>query len=95
MGNEDHGHPESLLQVVEQLKDLTLNRDVESGGGLVCDEQPRLAHDGHRDHDPLSKASRELEGVVVQALLGSRHPDEIEHLRRHQAGGGTDQRQAG
>ena len=41
--DEDVGQRELVLQVVEQVHDLRLDRDVERRDGLVGDDQPRVA----------------------------------------------------
>ena len=62
--------PGPLLEVPDQLQDLGLDRDVEGGRRLVGDEQLRVAGQGHRDHDPLAHAARQLVGVLLDAALG-------------------------
>ena len=86
VGDENHRHPESGLEVVQQVQDLCLNRDVERGRRLVRDQDPRLAGQRHRDHDPLPQAARELVRVVVEALGRPRQPDQAEHLQGPRAG---------
>ena len=61
-------HVPLALQLAEQVEDLRLHGDVEAGGGLVGQEQPRGAGQGDGDHDPLAHAARELEGVGLVAL---------------------------
>ena len=41
--DQDHAHPELLAERGDQLEDLRLDRHVERGRGLVCDQQLRLA----------------------------------------------------
>ena len=52
--------------------DLRLHRDVERGGRLVRDDQPRLAGQRERDHHALAHAARELVRVLRQPRLGRR-----------------------
>ena len=53
MGDQQDGHPQALFQVVEQRQDLILDRHVERRGGLVGDEQLRLAGERDADHHAL------------------------------------------
>ena len=80
VGDEDDRHPQLLAQAVDEVEDLRLDGDVESGGGLVGDEELRLAGERHGDHDPLAQAARELVGVGVESLAGTGHVDEREDL---------------
>ena len=59
--------PNSLLQVLEQIEDLGLDRDVERRDRLVADDQLRADGERAGDADPLPLAARELvrEPVVV------------------------------
>ena len=58
VGDEDVGEAELVLQVLEQVDDLRLDRDVEGGDRLVGDDQLRLYRQGPRDADPLALAGR-------------------------------------
>ena len=66
--DEDHGHLEVAAEVVDQIEDLSLDRDVERRRGLVGDQQLRRVHERHRDHHALSQPAGELVRVRVQAL---------------------------
>jgi len=74
MGDEQDRHVARFLQVLEQVHDLFLDRDVERGGRLVGHEQLRLAGERHRDHDALLHAAAELVRIIVEPLAGSRMP---------------------
>ena len=67
VGDEDVGEPELALQVLEQVQDLRLDRDVERRHRLVADDQLRVDRERARDADALALAARELvrEAVVV------------------------------
>src|SRR5208282_2805871 len=67
--DEEHRQSEFVAKVVEQVEDLLLDGDIESGGGLVGDEQLRAVDDGHGDHDALAHASGELVRIAAGALL--------------------------
>ena len=73
---------EALLQVAEQLEDLSLDGDVERGGGLVCDKQLGLTGQGHGNHDALAQAPRELVGIGVDLGGGLGDADQVEELDR-------------
>ena len=74
--------PSSRCSDCEQLEDLRLDRDVERGRRLVGDQQIRLARERHRDHHALPHAARQLVRIRVDALLGRRDADQLEHLDR-------------
>ena len=64
--------PESTTSSREQLEDLRLDRDVEGGGRLVGDEQPRRAGQRHRDQRALPHAAGELVRVLARAAAAGR-----------------------
>src|SRR2546422_241528 len=68
VGDEDVREAELVLEVVEQVDDLCLNRDVEGGDGLVGDDQLRAEREGPGDADPLPLATRELVRVAVDVM---------------------------
>ena len=74
--------PSLRAQRAHQLEDLRLDGDVERGGRLVGDQQPRVAGERHRDHHALAHAARELVRIVVGALLGRRDAHPAQHLDR-------------
>ena len=80
VGDEDDAHLVFVAQLVDEVEDLHLRRDVQGRRGLVRDEDARLAHEGHGDHDALAHAARELVRVVVDDHLGARHADALEDL---------------
>ena len=55
-----------------QLQDLRLRGDVERGGRLVGDQQRRLEHQRHRDHDALALAARELVRIATRPCARAR-----------------------
>ena len=59
-------------QPLDQREDLRLDGDVERGGRLVGDQQPRPADQRHRDHHALAHPAGELERILRHAPL--RHP---------------------
>lgn len=49
-----HGHVKTLLQILDQFEDLSLNGDIQGRGGFVGDQKNRIARQGHGDHRPLA-----------------------------------------
>ena len=68
--DEDVGEPELVLEVVEEVDDLGLDRHVERGDRLVGDDQPRIQGERTRDADPLSLPARELVWIAVDVGRG-------------------------
>ena len=68
VGDEDVAEVELVLQVVEQVDDLRLDRHVERGNRLVEQDQARV--DGQRpsDPDPLALAAGELVRETVECI---------------------------
>ena len=66
--DEDVGEVELALQVLQQVQDLRLHRDVERRDRLVADDQLRLERERARDPDPLALAAGELVRVAVDVL---------------------------
>ena len=65
VGDEEVGEVEALLEGAEQVDDLSLNRNVEGGDGLVADDEGRVYGKGSGNADPLALAAAELVGVAV------------------------------
>ena len=78
VGDEDQAQPELPPKSLEQLQDLGLDHHVEGRGGLVADDDRRIAGERHRDHRPLAHPAGEL--VRVRPGPGPRDPDELEQL---------------
>ena len=76
--DEDVGEPELLLQVLQEIEDLRLHRDVERGHGLVADDQAGVDRERPGDTDALALAAGELvrEAVVVLRV----EADDLEQL---------------
>ncbi len=71
--HQDYRHTELRLQGADLLQNLGLGRDIECRGGLVGNQELRIARQGHRDHHPLAHAARQLVRVIVQAAYRSRN----------------------
>src|SRR5262249_4740294 len=57
------------LQLAQEVQILGLDRQVEAGGRLVGNEQPRLARDADSAHDALTHAARHLMWILEEARL--------------------------
>ena len=59
--------PSVVLQFLQQIDDLGLDRDVERGYRLVADDHPRIQDQGARDPDALPLTPGELVRVIRKA----------------------------
>ena len=75
-------HAEGAAQRRDQFQHLGLDGDVQRGGRLVGDQQPRFAGQGDGDHDALAHAAGKLVRVIIQAGLGRRDADQRHHFDR-------------
>ncbi|MGX1154842.1 hypothetical protein RKD39_002420 [Streptomyces albogriseolus] len=82
VGDEDDRGPELLLEVLEQVEDLRLDRHVQGRGRLVGDQQVGVADQRHGDHGALAHTAGELVRVVVHTGPGLRDADLGQHLDR-------------
>ena len=64
------GEAEPLLQLLHQVQDLRLHRDVERRGRLVADQELRLAGQRPGDRDALALTTGEFVRVAVVMLRG-------------------------
>ena len=83
VGDEHVGRAELVLEVLEQVDDLRLDRHVERRDGLVGDDQLRSQRERPGDADPLALAAGELVREAARVL--GREADErqqLAHLRR-------------
>ena len=69
----------SLLELLEQVDDLRLDRDVERRDRLVGDDEVGVERERARDADALALAARELVRVARRRV--GRQPDDLEQLR--------------
>ncbi len=81
VGDEQDREAGGRPKVPQQFQDAGLHRHVQRGGGLVRDEQRRVATQGHRDHHPLAHPTAELVGILVDSPAGicDAHPREELH----------------
>ena len=80
MGDQHDGGAESLTQIAQQLKDLRLNRHIECGGWLICNEQLWFAGECHGDHHALRHAARDLVRVGIGASTRIWNADKLQQL---------------
>ena len=84
--DEEHAHAHLGLEFLEQLEHLRLNRHVKCRGRLVGDHDVGLVGEGHRDHDALPLAARELVRILVHRRFRLRHPDPAHQLEGTRGG---------
>ena len=63
--DQDQAHAPRCLDALDQREDVPLGRDVERGGGLVGDQDARVAGQGRGDPHPLPHPARQLERIAV------------------------------
>src|SRR5215210_8108669 len=68
VGDEDVGEVELFLEVLQEVDDLSLYRDVKRANRLVADDKTRVQRDGPGDPDPLSLSSGELVRITIVVL---------------------------
>ena len=78
--DEEIRQVEVALQVLEQVDDLRLDRDVERRDGLVAHDEVGVERERAREPDPLPLAARELVRIPVRRVGGQ--PDDVEELAR-------------
>ena len=73
MGDEEVGEAELLLKLLQQVDDLSLDRDVEGRHRFVGDDQLGAHGEGAGDADALTLAPGELMRVAPEVLGGEAH----------------------
>ncbi len=76
--DEQIGQAELFLQVLQQVDDLALQRDVERRNRFVGNDQAGVRADGARDADALALAAGELARVAGGGV--GRQPDAVEQF---------------
>src|SRR6266496_1268350 len=66
VGHEQIRQAEAGLELLEQVDDLRLNRDVQGRDRLVADDEGRLHGERARDAHPLALAPRELVRIALR-----------------------------
>jgi len=69
MGDEDNRKVLFFLKLVDELKDLRLDGDVERGCRFVADKDFRIGAESNRDDDTLAHAAREFERILFVAAF--------------------------
>jgi hypothetical protein len=69
VGNEKVGQVHLFLQLLEEIDDLRLNRNVQGRDRLVADNELRVNSQCARDADALSLPAAEFVGVTVVMIL--------------------------
>ena len=70
VSDEEKSEFHFAAELVEQFEDLFLHRDIESGGGLIGDEQSGIGGESHGDHNALTKSAGELMRKLPGADVG-------------------------
>ena len=65
MSDVDDGHPALFLQASDQVQDLGLNGHIQGGGGLIADQDLRIASHGNGNDDALAHAAGKLVGILL------------------------------
>ena len=86
VGDEQHGHVQLRLQILEQLQNLRLDGDVQRRGRLVGDQQLRLVGQRHGDHHALALAAGEFVGICAEAAFGVLQADQPQQFQGALAG---------
>ncbi len=85
MRDQHDRHPETLLQRLQKIKDLGLDRNVEGGGRLIRYQDVRLVRERHGDHDALALTTGKLVRIAVYTPLGLRNSDEPQQFENARA----------
>jgi hypothetical protein len=64
MSDEEHGETHLFLEVIEQVDDLSPNRDVEGADRFVANEELRIHDESSGDADALTLTTAEFVGVT-------------------------------
>src|ERR1700733_10862286 len=77
VADEQHGHS-GVLQIKQQIDDLTLNGDVEGTDDFIADQKLRTQDHGPRDGDALTLAAAEF--VRISAAHLRTQADSLQHV---------------
>ncbi len=80
MGDEDQRGAKPLLQIADEAEDLRLDGDVERGGGLVGNEDARVACQGQGNHGALAHTARQFVRELFGAARGIGHLHQLQRL---------------
>src|SRR5262245_527320 len=80
MRNEKVGQVHLLLQFLQKIDNLCLNRNIQGGDGLVADNKFRVHSQGASDTDALALPATKLVRVTVVMILAETHlPEQFDH----------------
>ena len=68
VGNKEVGQTELLLDVIEQVDDLGLNREIEGGDGFIGNDQFGFHCQGAGDTDALPLPAGEFMGIAIKDI---------------------------
>ena len=80
VGDQQDGSTGLFAQRRHEVEHLGLHRRVEARGGLVENQQLRIAGQRHRDHDALLHTARQLVRIAIEDALGVGNAHAIECL---------------
>ena len=91
VGDEYQGQAEFLLQVLEQIDDLGLDRYIQRADRFITNHQLGVEHQRPRDANPLALAAGELVWVAIDLVRQQTHhfhhaPGSLFHLQRGHIG---------
>ena len=78
MADEQHSQLELILQILEQVEDLCLDRDIQRRRGFIADQQARPGGQGAGDRDALALATGKL--VRILETRQAAQPDVIQQI---------------
>jgi hypothetical protein len=88
VGDQHHGGVGLRHQLVHQVEDVGLDRDIQGRGRLVGDQQVGLAGHGGGDHHPLAHAAAQFVRILLQPLGDIGQPHLAQPIGRLLPGGG-------
>ncbi|MOA51815.1 hypothetical protein D3C78_1750080 [compost metagenome] len=69
MGHQQHRGTKLLSQLVDQIENALLHRDIQRAGRLIGDNQRRLQRDSNSDQHPLFHATGKLMWILTSPQL--------------------------
>ena len=82
VADQQQGHAQPRLQLLEQFQDLQLHGDIQRRGRLVGNQQLRLVGQGHGDHHPLALAAGQLMGQGLEAFVRFGDTHQLQQFQR-------------
>lgn len=80
MRDQDYGHAEALLQRLQKVENLRLDRYIKRSRRLICNQNVRFICESHGNHDSLALAAGEFVWVAVYAPLRIRNSHELQEF---------------